>query len=37
MFAQHRVEHAPGGRKELIVPFLPGLPLSIGSFKDRPQ
>ena len=37
MFAEHRVQHASGGREEFVVTLFPCVPLTIGSFKDRAQ
>ena len=37
MLAQHRVQHAAGRRQKFIVLYCPGVPLTIGDFKDRSQ
>ena len=37
VFAEHRVQHASGGREELIILYFPRVPLTIGDFKDRAQ
>ena len=37
VFAEHRVKHAPGGREKFIVLYHPGVPLTIGDFKDGAQ
>ncbi len=37
VLAQHRVQHAAGGREELVVLCFAGVPLPVGDFKDRAQ
>jgi len=37
MFAQHRVQHATGGREEFIILYFARVPLTVGNFKDRAQ
>ena len=37
VLAEHRVEHASGGREEFIILYCPGVPLAIGYFEDRAQ
>ncbi len=37
MLAQHRVQHAPGRRKEFVILQFPGVPLSVGGLKNRAQ
>jgi len=37
VFAEHRVEDAPGGGEELVVVHGPGFPLAIGDFEDAAE
>ena len=37
VLAEHRVQHASGGREEFIILDFPGVPLTVGDFKDRAQ
>ena len=37
VLAEHRVQHASGGREEFIVLYFPGVPLTVGDFKNRAQ
>ena len=37
VLAEHRVQHASGGREEFIILYFPGVPLTVGDFKDRAQ
>ena len=37
MLAKHRVQHASGGREEFIILNFPGVPLTVGDFKNRAQ
>src|SRR5665648_1141471 len=37
VLAEHRVQDASGGREEFIIFYFPGVPLTIGDFKDRTQ
>ena len=37
VLAEHRVQHASGGREEFIVLHFPGVPLTVGDFKNRAQ
>ncbi len=37
VLAEHRVEHASGRREEFIILDFPGVPLTIGDFKNRAQ
>ena len=37
VLAEHRVQHPTGRREELIVLYLPRVPLTVGDFEDRAQ
>ena len=37
VLAEHRVQHATGGREEFVILYFAGLPLTVGDFKDRAQ
>ena len=37
VLAEHRVQHASGGREEFIIFYFPGVPLTVGDFKNRAQ
>ena len=37
VLAEHRVQHASGGREEFVVLHFSGIPLTVGDFKDRAQ
>ena len=37
VLAEHRVQHASGGREEFIILDFPGIPLAVGDFKNRAQ
>ena len=37
VFAEHRIQHPSGGREEFIILYFPGVPLTVGDFKDRAQ
>ena len=37
MLAEHRVQNATGGREEFIIFYFPGIPLTVGDFKNRAQ
>ena len=37
VLAEHRVQHASGGREEFIILHFPGVPLTVGDFKNRAQ
>ena len=37
VLAEHRVQHASGGREEFIIVDFPGVPLTVGDFKHRAQ
>ena len=37
VLAEHRVQHASGGREEFIILYFPGVPLTVGDFKNRAQ
>ena len=37
VLAEHRVQHASGGREEFIILYFPCVPLTVGDFEDRAQ
>ena len=37
VLAEHRVQHASGRREEFIIFYFPGVPLTVGDFKNRAQ
>ena len=37
VLAEHRVQHASGGREEFIILYFPCVPLTVGDFKNRAQ
>ena len=37
VLAEHRVQHASGGREEFIILYFPGVPLTVGDFENRSQ
>ena len=37
ILAEHRVQHATGGREELVIFYFTGVPLTVGEFKNRAE
>ncbi len=37
VLAEHRVQHAAGGREEFVILYFPGIPLTVGDLKNRAQ